>query len=58
MDSLLCSECASQKIIALYDRDLDCTVGYKCKACGHTWKRPLTEVLAVADPSAFKDIDG
>ena len=25
--------------IAIYDRDLDCTVGYKCPDGGHCWPR-------------------
>ena len=25
--------------IALYDRDLDMTVNYKCPDCGHVWSR-------------------
>lgn len=27
--------------IALYDRDLDRTVGFQCPDCGETWKREL-----------------
>ena len=27
------------RAIALYDRDQDRTVGWKCPDCGHTWER-------------------
>lgn len=41
--------------IAIYDRGLDCTVSYRCPDCGVTEPRSITEVLAIADPAAFKD---
>ncbi len=27
------------RAIGLYDRDKDCTVGWKCPDCGHAWER-------------------
>ena len=27
------------RVIALYDRDKDRTVGWKCPDCGHAWER-------------------
>lgn len=53
----ICPRCSCQNVLAIYDRDLDCTVAWKCEGCGHDWKRDLGEVLAVADPSAFKEIN-
>ena len=42
--------------IALVDRDKDCVVAYKCPDCGAEEPRALGEVLAVADPTAFKEV--
>lgn len=44
------------KLIHVVDRDKDCVVAYACPACEEKWDRALTEVLAVADPAAFKEI--
>lgn len=46
----------NQDVIAIYDRDLDCTVAYECKACETQHKLPLAHVLSIADPSAFKEV--
>ena len=44
------------KRIDLYDRELDCVVGYECPKCGAKEPRQLAEILAVADPAAFKEV--
>ena len=34
------------KLISLYDRDLDCTTGWKCPFCNAVWERDkLPEVI-------------
>lgn len=55
MSQKTCPRCSCPVIIAIYDRDLDCTVAWKCEACGHEWNRDLAEVLTVADPAAFRE---
>ena len=37
--------------IAIYDRDLDCTVAWKCPDCNHRWSRAGFERFA--DPTRF-----
>lgn len=52
---LACSKCNSTSIMAIYDRNLDCTVAWKCEACGHQWNRDVGEIIAVADEAAFSE---
>lgn len=42
--------------IGLVDMDKDCVVTHQCPDCKAQEPRPLAEVLAVADPSAFKEV--
>lgn len=55
--ALTCFRCGAgeDRLCAIYDRDLDCTVAWRCEGCGHQWKRDLGVVLAVADPQASVD---
>jgi hypothetical protein len=41
--------------IAIVDRDKDCVVAYRCPYCCAEEARSLGEVLAAADPAAFKE---
>lgn len=41
--------------IAIVDRDKDCVVAYRCPDCNSEEPRALAEVLAIADPAAFKE---
>ena len=43
------------RMVAIVDRDMDCVVAHQCPDCGTQEKRPLSEILAVADPLAFHD---
>ena len=43
------------KRIAIIDPDLDCCVAYRCPYCGAEEPRSRAEILAVADPAAFRD---
>ena len=44
-----CPVCHATRITAIYDRERDCTVAYKCSDCGHEWDRPLGEIIAVQE---------
>lgn len=44
------------KLIHIVDCRKDCVAAYLCPVCGEQWERTMAEVLAVADPTAFKEI--
>ena len=44
------------KRIAMVDPSLDCVVAYRCPNCEGQEPRKLSEVRAVADPAAFRDV--
>lgn len=35
--------------IAIYDRERDCTVAYRCPDCGYRWDRSLGEIISVQE---------
>lgn len=35
--------------IAIYDRERDCTVAYRCPYCNGDWPRSLGEIIAVQE---------
>jgi hypothetical protein len=35
--------------ISVYDRNLDCTVAYRCPDCRYQWDRALGEIIAVQE---------
>lgn len=60
-----CGACLSQRDaafpegsrrIAVVSKEKDCVVAYRCPDCLAQEPRPLANVLAVADPSAFKEV--